>query len=183
MPDLPQVPNFAAGAALGFTNSPQGDYLQSVVQRLMQLPYAGTVVQHYQAQLVEDGNFNKLGQPDWLGDAPGQDATGIQFVPNPANPLRGIFCRAPYRPYQDKGGIYYQAEMDLYLAQDIGEVFVLEENRPKRQDKFVISGGTYYATAPVMPCQAGETVAAFKISLSRERYPARTDNHGRSISP
>lgn len=181
MSDLPQIPKFLDGAALGFSNSIQGSYLQSMIQQVLRSPYAGTVVEHYQAQVVGDQNFDKYGRADWLGESPGQDATGIRFVPNPNNPLRGIFCRAPYRPYQDKGGIYYQAEMELYLPEDIGEVFVLGENRPKRQDKFLISGGTYYATAPVMPCQAGETVAAFKISLSRERYPARTDNHGRSL--
>jgi hypothetical protein len=169
---------FSPGQSLGFTNPAQGGYLQEVIARVLQSPYAGTPVEHHQAQLVEDENFTKYGQADWLGPAPGQDATGVTYVPNPDNPLRGIFCRAPYRPQQDRAGITYVGEMDLYLPKDPGEVFVLEGDRPKRQDKFIISGGVYYATAPVMPCQAGELAVAFKISLSRERFPVRTDNHG-----
>ncbi len=39
----------------------------------------------------------------------------------------------------------------------------------------MIAGGTYYATAPILPCQMGDTVAAFQIFLSRERYPVKTD--------
>ena len=167
---------FSPGQSLGFSNAPQGGYLQRAIAQILALPFAGTPVEHWQAQLATNENFTKYGQPDWLGPAPGQDATGVTYVANPANPLRGIFCRAPYRPNQDRAGITYVGEMELYLPQDPGEVFTLEGDRPKRQDKFIISGGIYYATAPVMPCQVGEVAAAFKISLSRERFPARTDN-------
>lgn len=131
----------------------------------------GTNIEHYQAQTADGADFNRKGQPDWLASDPGVNATGVNFVANPGNPLRGVFCQAPRRPLQDKGGIYYTAQFELYLPVDLGEVFELSGDRPKRQDRFVIGGKTYYAIAPSMPCQAGDTVALFKIELNIERYP------------
>lgn len=162
--------------SLGFPNQSPANYLQAAIAQILRSPYAGTPVDHYWATLAGDENFDKYGKPDWLGESPGQDASGVRYEPNPDNPLRGLVCKAPYRPQQDRAGIIYVAEFELYLPHDPGEVFVLAGDRPKRQDKFLIQGGVYYATAPVFPCIAGEMVAAFKISLSRERYPVRTDN-------
>ena len=167
---------FQSGSSLGFSNSLQGEWIQQAIAQVIANPMFGTTVEHFQAQLVEPENYTKYGQPDYLAANPGDYAAGIQYIPNPANPLRGIFCRAKYNPYQDKGGIYLQAQAELYLPHDPGEVFVLDGKYPKRQDRFVISGGVYYAVAPTFPCQLGDTVAAFKIELSRERFPVRTDN-------
>jgi hypothetical protein len=160
---------------LGFPEHLQGPFLRQAIANVINNPLFGATVYHYRALEATGANHNSLGQPDYLAPAPGLYDSGVDFEANPSNPLRGIFCRQKSNPYQDKGGIYYQAEAQLYLLDDPGELFILSDNRPKRQDKFVIAGGTYYATAPIFPCQMGDTVAAFQIFLSRERYPVRTD--------
>lgn len=164
--------------SLGFEPIAQSSYLQTALLKLLQSPQLGTPVEHYKAQLVEDETFDKHGQPDYLAKNAGDFESGVQYISNPRNPLRGIFCRSPLRPNQETAGITYQAEMDLYLPVDPGDVFVLQENRPKRQDRFDIQGGRYYAIAPTMPCVVGEVVSLWKVQLSRERYPVRLDSQG-----
>ena len=165
-------------SSLGFVPDPQSSYLQQAIQNLLKWPQFGTPIEHYKAQLVEDEAFDKQGQPDYLSAEVGEFESGVRYVPNPSNPLRGIFCRAPIRPNQETSGITFQSDTDLYLPVDPGDVFVLEDNRPKRQDRFDIQGVRFYAVAPATPCQAGEVVSLWKISISRERYPVRLDNNG-----
>lgn len=161
--------------ALGFPESASGAFIRQAIANVINNPMFGATVYHYRAIEATQPDYNTLGQPSYLAPEPGLYDSGVGYEPSPHNPLRGVFCRQKSNPYQDKGGIYYQAEGQLYLLDDPGEVFVLLDNRPKRQDRFEIAGGVYYATAPVFPCQMGDTVAAFQIFLSRERYPVRTD--------
>lgn len=164
-------------SSLGFDAfSPQSGYLQQTLTNLFKQPYFGTPVEHFKAELVAAESFDKYGKPDWMAQESGQYDSGIKFAPNPDNPLRGVYCRAPLRPNQEPAGITLQAEVDLYLPVDPGDVFVLHDDRPKLQDKFVIQGNVFYATAPVFPCQVGEAVALWKVSLSRERYPVRLES-------
>lgn len=167
---------FSQGSSLGFSQAPQGQYLQAAISVILRNPLVGTPIYHYQAQHADSDQFNEIGQPDYLASDPGVFESGIQYVANPDNPIRGIFCARKLNPYQDKGGIYYQGEFEVYLPSDPGEVFILDDKYPKRQDKFVINGGNYYATAPVFPCLMGETVAAWQVFLSRERYPVSNNN-------
>lgn len=162
-------------SSLGFQETPQGIFIRQAIAQVIQNPLYGSTVYHYRAIEAVNADYNSLGQPSYLAPAPGVHGSGVEYEANPQNPLKGIFCRQKQTPFQDKGGQYYQGEAQLYLLTDPGEVFVLSEDRPKRQDKFVIAGGIYYATAPVFPCQAGDTVAAFQVFLSRERYSVRTD--------
>lgn len=162
-------------SSLGFPETAQGAFIRQAIANVIRNPMFGSTVYHYRAIPAGSADYNSLGQPSYLAPGPGVYASGVDYEQNPENPLKGIFCRQKQNPYQDKGGMYYQGEAQLYLLSDPGEVFTLSENRPKRQDKFVIAGGTYYATAPVFPCQMGDTVAAFQVFLSRERYPVRTD--------
>ena len=164
--------------SLGFLPDPQSSYLQQAIERLVKWPQFGVPVEHYMAQLVADETFDKQGQPDYLAQEAGEFESGVKYLSNPRNPLRGIFCRAPIRPNQETSGLFYQSETDLYLPVDPGNVCVLEDNRPKRQDRFDIQGARYYAVAPAMPCQIGEVVSMWKISISRERYPVRLDSDG-----
>jgi hypothetical protein len=160
--------------SLGFENSLVGQFAAQAIANMMMNPLMGATVYHYRA-IAAPAEFNTLGQPDYLSAEPGLYDSGVTYEPVPENPLKGVFCRQRSNPFQDKGGIYYQSEATLYLANDPGEVFVLSDNRPKRQDRFEVSGGVYYATGPVFPCQVGDTVAAWQIYLSRERFPVRTD--------
>ncbi|MCD8487885.1 MAG: hypothetical protein LRZ84_14405 [Desertifilum sp.] len=142
-----------------------------MVAAIVNNPLFGATIIHYQSVWVEATNFNREGQPNYLAWNPGIHETGIVYELNPANPLRGIFCQNKRRPSQDKNGIYYGGEFELYLTVDLGEVYVLDGKFPRKQDKFEIAGRTYYATSPVMPCQLGDTIAAYKIDLAIERYP------------
>jgi hypothetical protein len=160
---------------LGFVETPQGRFIRQAIATVIRNPLYGSTVFHYRARAAIAADYNTLGQPSYLAPEPGLYDSGVEYDANPENPLKGIFCRKKQNPFQDKGGQYYQGEAELYLLSDPGEVFVLSTDRPKRQDKFVIAGGTYYATAPAFPCQMGDTVAAFQVFLSRERYPVRTD--------
>ena len=157
-----------------FQNTQLGAYALQALQAVINNPNFGTTVYHYQAQHADPKAFDKRGRPDYLSKTdPGDYATGIEFVENPNNPLRGVFCQAPRQPYQDTGGIYYTAQFELYLAQDPGEIFSLDDKYPKRQDKFIVQGNTYYAIAPAMPCALGATVGAWRIQLNVERYPVK----------
>lgn len=151
----------------------QGELVRRAIAQVIQNPLAGALALHYRAELADPSSFTRYGQPDYLGFDPGTYTTGVQYG-QPIE-LRGIFCRAKLNPFLDKSGIRYQAEMNFYVPHDPGEVFVLDAKYPKRQDKFVISGGVYYATGPATPCQMGDTIAAWQIDLSRERYPVATD--------
>lgn len=142
-----------------------------MLQRVLTNPLLSVNVEHYQAQLVSPSNFTPYYQPDYLATNPGVFASGVEYAPNPNNPIRGTFCQAPRQSYQDKSGIYYVAQYNLFLIGDPGEIYILDDKYPKRQDKFVIQGRTYYAIAPAMPCQQGEIVAAYKIELNLQRYP------------
>lgn len=147
----------------------QTELIARSLQQAIKNPLMGVDVQHYRAQLAPAPNFTPYGQPDYLSLNPGEFASGVEY----ASPvlLRGVFCQAKRQPYQDKGGIYYTAQTHLFLLENPGEIFVLDDRFPKRQDKFVISGATYYAIAPTFPCQSGETIAAWKIDLNIQRYP------------
>lgn len=166
------------GSSLGFVPNAQSQYLQQAIANVFRLPYFGVPVCHFKASLVEDAAFDKYGKPDYLAADAGEFDSGVQYEPNPDNPLRGVYCKPSIRPNMDKGGIIYQAELDLYLPVDVGDVFVLEGDRPKRQDKFEIQGARYYATAPALPCQIGEVVSVWKIPISRERFPVRLNSDG-----
>lgn len=158
----------------GFTETPQGIFLRQAIAQIVTNPLVGSTVYHWKAKPAK-ATFNDAGQPDYLSPQPGLFDSGVDYDPNPNNPLRGIFCRPKQTPFQDKGGIYYQGEASLYLVEDPGEVFVVVNSRPKRQDRFEIAGGVYYAVAPVLPCQMGDTVAAFQVFLSRERFGVKED--------
>jgi hypothetical protein len=165
--------------SLGFTETPQGIFIRQAIAAIASSPMVGTTVYHWKAVEAKQATYNEAGQPDYLAPTSGLFDSGIDYRPNPNNPLKGIFCRPKQTPFQDKGGIYYQGEASLYLVQDPGEVFVVVNDRPKRQDRFQIAGGIYYATAPVMPCQMGDTVAAFQVFLSRERFGVKEDGLSR----
>lgn len=168
--------HFEPRTSLGFQTTVQAGWLQQVVGNVLQNPLLGTTILHFQAFLAGPENFNEQGKPDYLAPGAGLYGSGVRYTPNPKNPLRGVFCRKPLRPFQENAGIHYQAECEIYLPEDPGEVFILDDKYPKRQDRFEVAGGVYYATAPVFPCQIGDTVAAWQVSLSRERFPSRTDN-------
>lgn len=167
--------SYSSGSSVGFAQTQQGLFIQQQIAAVLNNPLLGATVLHYRAVHVEDAVFDSQGQPDYLNPSAGVYASGIDYIANPSNPLRGVFCKPKLRPFQDKGGIYYQADGQLYLANDPGEVYVLHPERPKRQDRFVIAGGVYYAAGPTFPCQMGDTVALFQIDLVRERYLPRTD--------
>lgn len=152
---------------------PIANWQSNLVGNILNNPLFGTPIAHYKAEHVGAGNFDRRGNPDYLAADPGDYATGVQYVANPDNPLKGIFCQAKRHPHQDKGGIYYVAQMEIYLTENLGDVFVLDGHYPKRQDRFIINGQTYYAVAPSLPCQIGAAIAAYKIELNVERYPVR----------
>lgn len=133
----------------------------------------GTTVDHYQAQHVEPDAFDDQGRPDYLSSNSGFQDSGVEYIPNPENPLRGMFCPAPRRPVQEAAGVFYQAQMELYLTENLGDIFVLDDRYPKRQDAFEIAGRRYYAVCPATPCTLGDTTACWKIELSLERYPVQ----------
>lgn len=156
-----------------FPNTNLGTLAIAAIQGAIANTIYGTTVYHYQAQHAGAENYDSAGRPDYLAADSGVYGSGIVFVPNPQNPLKGIFCQAPRQPYQDVGGIYYTAQMELYLPVDLGPVFQLDGKYPKRQDRFEIHGRTYYAIAPSMPCMVGDTTGIWKIQLNLERYPVR----------
>jgi len=134
-----------------------------------------TSIYHYQSELAEPSNFDDSYRPDYLAQDPGLYDSGVKYSPNPKNPLKGLFCPAKRNPFQALSGIYYQADIEIYLAEDPGPVFVLDGKYPKRQDAFEIVGQRYYATAPVFPCLQGDTVILWKISAALERYPVKSN--------
>lgn len=156
-------------------NTQQGCYINQLLQQIIKNPLVGTPIEHWQSQFVEIENFNAHGVPHYLSKESGEFSTGLRFVANPANPLRGVVCRAPWRPVQAVDGIHYTAQFELYLPIDLGEVFKLDDRLPKRQDRFVINGVDYYAIAPSLPCMAGETIGCWKIELNRGKYPVSPD--------
>ena len=143
----------------------------AALHRALQHPFYGTPIAHYRATYPK--NEEVTSKPDYLAANPGDYGSGIVYVANIDNPLRGVFCQSPRKPVQEVAGIYYQAQADLYVMQDLGEVFALENDRPKRQDRFIINGQTYYAAAPSFPCMMGTTIALWKIDLVLERYPVK----------
>jgi hypothetical protein len=153
----------------------QSQLIEKTLLRMLKNPLLGVDVEHYRAEHVGATNFTPYYQPDYLAINPGENATGVQYSPNPENPLRGVFCQAKRTPLQDKGGIYYTAQTHLFLLENPGEVFALDDRLPKRQDKFVVSGQTYYAIAPAVPCQSGSVIAAWKIELTLQRYTVTPD--------
>lgn len=164
-------------SSLGFTpQQPQSSYLQQAFINVLKNPWAGVPICHYKARLAEDETFDKYGHPDYMASQSGDFDSGVLYDANPSNPLRGVYCRAPLRPNLDPGGFTLQAELDLYLPVDVGDVFVLEGDRPKRQDRFDIQGGRFYAAGPSIPCQGGEIVGLWKIPIIRERFPTRLDS-------
>lgn len=163
---------FVPPAAL--QNTPIGGYALQMLQNVINNPNFGSTILHYQAVHADSASFDKRGRPDYLAKTdPGIHATGVEYVANPDNPLRGIFCQAPRQPYQDVGGIYYTAQFELYLATNPGEIYKLDDNLPKRQDRFDVMGQSYYAIAPAMPCALGDTIGAWRIQLNVERFPVK----------
>lgn len=158
-------------SALKLPNTAQGDRLLAMLAQVVANPLIGATIQHFIAGYVAESNFSVYGQVDYLAPDAGQDQTGITYTANPNNPLRGVFCATSRRPVQDKGGIRYEAQPQIILLEDPGEVFAVDPKFPKRQDKFIVSGRTYYAAAPAFPCQMGDTIAGFRIDLALERYP------------
>ncbi|HEY9752454.1 MAG TPA: hypothetical protein V6C46_05860 [Coleofasciculaceae cyanobacterium] len=153
-------------------NTQMGNLAIAAIQNIIGGQF-GTDVYHFQAQLAPTATFDDRDRPDYLAAEPGFNSTGIIFVANPKNPIKGIFCQAPQRPIQENAGIYFQADMELYLPEDIGPTFVVDTNGPKRQDKFVIFGTDYYSANPATPCILGMTTACWKISLTLQRYPVQ----------
>lgn len=156
-----------------FPNTPLGGLAIQAIQRMLQSTVYSATVMHYQAQLLDSGSYSDRGKPSYLAEDPGVFGSGVQYVPNPDNPLRGVFCPVKRTPYQDVGGIYYQAQAELYLATNPGEIYKLDDKYPKRQDRFDVLGQTYYAVGPAFPCSLGDAIAAWKIELNLERYPVR----------
>lgn len=148
-------------------------YLSQILARQVNHPLFGADIDHFRAEYAPDNTFAE-GNPDYLAANPGQQNTGVIYTPNEDNPLRGVFCPVPLQPVQAQGGIYYQGDMQIIVLQDLGEVFKLDEAKPKRQDKFVIQGNTFYASSPAFPCQQGSAIVAWQIFLSRERYPVQS---------
>ena len=155
-------------------NTVQGGYFTGLVQNAIANGIHGTTVEHYQAQWVEE-SFSERGTPDYLAGEAGEQGTGIRYTANPQNPLKGAFCPTQKRPVQGPEGQYYQADMELYLAKFPGDVYRLDDKKPKLQDRFVIQGQRYYAIAPAMPCTLGDSAAAWKILLTIERSPVGND--------
>ncbi len=151
-------------------NIQMGDLAIQAIAQILSNPLFGTPFEHFQAQIAAS-SFNEKGQPDYLSFNPGAYNSGIEYIPNPANPLRGLFCQAPRRFNQQPDGIRYEATMELYVQVNLGQVFKVQDRFPKLQDKFVVNGQTYYAANPAFPCQMGEAIAAWKIELALERYP------------
>lgn len=152
-------------------NTQLGGYAIAMLQNVIANPSFGTTVAHFQATHAT-GTFDDRGRPDYLSKTDiGVNQTGVNYAPNPANPIRGVFCQAKRQPRQQPGGIYYDAQFELYVAENLGEVYRLFDDRPKLQDRFDIHGQSYYAIAPAMPCAVGDTVAAWQIQLNIQRYP------------
>lgn len=168
------LPTFTFGSD-PIPNTVVGGLAVGIVQNAIANSIYSATVLHFQASHVDSANFNERGRPDWLGVDTGEQGTGVTYTPNPNNPLKGIFCPAPKRPIQGPEGIYYQADMELYLANYPGDVFRLFDNRPKLQDRFDIHNQRYYATSPAMPCALGDNLAAWKIALIIERSPVGED--------
>lgn len=153
------------------SESIQSQWLQAMFRRVLQNPLAGTQINHFRAEWVDPVNFDDRGRADYLAADAGIYDSGVNYTPNPCNPLLGIFCAPRTRPTQDKAGMTYQAEMEIYLATDPGEVFVLDGTYPKKQDRFDINGTSWYAIAPALPCLSGSVTAMYKVQLTRQRYP------------
>lgn len=151
--------------------SPIGSGFQGVLAQWINHPLMGTEIDHYRAEYTPPETFNQDGNPDYLAQSPGQQSSGIVYTPNPDNSLRAVFCPVSLRPIQDQAGIYYQGDMQIFLLEDLGEVYQLNDDKPKRQDKFIVQGQTFYASSPAFPCQQGSAIAAWQIYLARERYP------------
>jgi hypothetical protein len=132
-----------------------------------------TSILHFQSEWAPPANFDERGNPDYLAADSGVFDSGIRYRPNPQNPLKGIFCPAKRNPFQAVSGIYYQADVEIYVLEDLGSVFVLDGKYPKRQDAFEALGRRYYATAPAFPCAQGDLIVAWKISAALERYPVQ----------
>ena len=152
-------------------NTALGGLAIQAVQRVLRTTSYSATVLHFQAVHTGESNYDDRGRPDYLAPNPGLYASGVEYVPNPNNPLKGMFCPSPRRPTQEVSGIYYAAQCDLYLPENIGEVFQVGEKYPKRQDRYEILGQVYYAIAPAFPCSLGDSIACWKIELNRERYP------------
>lgn len=155
------------------TRSPVGAFAAQAIRNILSNPLFGTTVYHYRAELAPQANFNDRGQPDYLGASPGHFASGVVYTPNPNNPLKGAFCQIPRKPVQEVSGIYYQATHELIVLEDLGLVYELDGQYPKRQDAFDIAGYRWYATGPATPCQQGDVLVGWKIELNLERYPVR----------
>jgi hypothetical protein len=142
-----------------------------MVKNFINNPLHGATILRYLAANTQPEAHDSRGRPDYLSDDRGYQATGIQYVADPRNPYKGIFCRGRNTVLQLLAGIQYVSSHEIYLAEDPGEVYILDDHYPKRQDRFVIQNINYYATGPAEPCQLGDSIAAWKIGLNRERFP------------
>ncbi|MFB6214838.1 MAG: hypothetical protein ABEI54_03115 [Candidatus Bipolaricaulia bacterium] len=150
-------------------------YFRQILERWVNHPLFGLEIDHYRAQHAPDSAFNSRGEPDYLAESPGFRTTGVQYPDQPTTTFRGVFCPTGYQPIQDEAGIYYTAETQIITLQDLGQVYQVEEGRPKLQDKFVVSNGIYYAASPKIPCQQGSVVAGWQIMVTAQRYPVAND--------
>ena len=157
--------------------APIGNAANQAIAQILTNPLVGTPFEHFRAQWLDDSLYDNRGRPDYLAENSGEFQSGVQYIANPDNPLRGIFCPIARRPTQDKPGIFYEAQMQLFVTDDLGEVFTLDEgerSRPKLQDRFLINSQTFYATQPAFACMQGEAIAAWRIDLALQRYPVIT---------
>jgi hypothetical protein len=146
----------------------QTDLIIASIRNAINHPLIGVPVLRYRAEFAADRNYDRHGNPHYLSPDATQDATGIIY-PEPPESIRGVFCPNSITAIQESAGQRIEVDANLFLVGDPGPVYQLSQNRPKRQDKFIISGATYYAATPAYPCSSGEVIGAYRISLARQR--------------
>lgn len=140
--------------------------------QILTLSPNGIEFEHYRAQ--HSTGYDCDDRPDYLSPDPGDYGSGIKFVANLSNPIRGAFCPPKRSVCFGKDGVTFQAETELYVPVDLGPVYQLFERRPKLQDKFIILGQTYYASGPAVPCVRGNLAALWKIPLMLSQIPVES---------
>lgn len=124
---------------------------------------------HFRAE--HSKGYDCQGQADYLSADPGEFGSGINWVANTANPIKGTFCRPKRRLCQGKDGIYFETTAEFFTATDLGAIVQLFDDKPKLYDRFEILGQRYYATGPAHPCSNGNNVGLWSIPLILERFP------------
>jgi hypothetical protein len=152
-----------------FAFNPPAPLVATGLAAMMELAPNTVDVLHFRAQHAT--GYDCQGQVDYLSDDPGEFGTGINWVANTANPIKGAFCRPKRRLCQGKDGIYFETTAEFFTATDLGDVCKLFDDKPKLYDRFEILGQRYYATGPAHPCSNGNSVGLWKIPLILERVP------------